>query len=126
MKQLRTDLLIYLLFAIITSIIATIFHNRNTIRFFIIYYSLFSSMFWTIYTLNIKFNIIKIYFVSLPCLIILEFYFDIFYFDMFGSLGIAGIIEKAFFNYIFLGFFILDLLLLLTRKDIKSNRKPKH
>lgn len=73
-------------------------------------------MFWIFYLFSLRFKFIKIYFISIFCLTLLEFYFNTFYFNLFNFLGVLGILESIVFNYVALCFFVLDVMLYLSRR----------
>ena len=116
MKKIKKDFLAYLIFIFFSFSIVILFHNKNAIRFAIIYYLTFTFMFWIFYLFSLRFKFIKIYFISIFCLTLLEFYFNIFYFNLFDFLGVLGILESILFNYVALCFFVLDVMLYLSRR----------
>lgn len=116
MKKIKKDFLTYLIFIFFSFSIVILFHNKNTIRFAIIYYLIFTFMFWILYLFSLRFKFIKIYFISIFCLTLLEFYFNTFYFNLFDFLGVLGILESILFNYVALCFFVLDVMLYLSRR----------
>lgn len=118
MRKFKMDIMLYLVFTILYAIIIFSFHNLNGIKFSILYYISFSCLFWMIYIFFMKAIRIKIHFLSLLCLTLLEFYFQTFYFDMFDFLGVVGIFEGALFNYVVLCFFILDLMRYFLRRKL--------
>lgn len=120
MKKIKIDISIYIIYTfLIYSVIIFPFHNRHAINFSIIFYGLFSFVFWLSYLFVIKTNVGRVYLLSLPCLVISCFYFNIFYFDMYEYLGLFGVFEQAIFYYFILGYFILDLMLYLSCKKLK-------
>ena len=116
MRKIKKDFLTYLIFIFFSFSIVILFHNKNAIRFAIIYYLSFTVMFWIFYLFSLRFKFIKIYFISIFCLTLLEFYFNTFYFNLFDFLGVLGILESILFNYIALCFFVLDVMLYLSRR----------
>lgn len=116
MKKIKKDFLTYLIFIFFSFSIVILFHNKNAIRFAIIYYLTFTFMFWIFYLFSLRFKFIKIYFISIFCLTLLEFYFNTFYFNLFYFLGVLGILESILFNYVALCFFVLDVMLYLSRR----------
>ena len=120
MKKIKIDIAIYIAYTfLLYSIIIFPFHNRHAINFSIIFYGLFSFLFWLFYLFVIKTNIGRVYLLSLPCLVISCFYFNIFDFSRYEYLGLFGIFEQAVFYYFILGYFILDLMLYLSCKKNK-------